>query len=274
MLTFTSRGAVSAPVTLQIRVAADDPGALRAGVATPSRDMTPDEVLAAIRHFTTGRSGPRTRPCTRLAISGAVGLPPGVLTEARALGITHIVLHGRAPGIESEVDTLVVRVRHASDLPETVPGPSWVAVLQLSQSTVDALDGLTDALLALPPRSRPDRVVLAWPFPGHDGDALPHVPTAAARARGVRERLDAAGLVAMLRGLPPCLDGSTDGRTRNRFYVDADHQGDDARLWVPDVVQYLKPDSCRVCRMSARCDGVPAPWLQSGILGPLEPIRP
>jgi hypothetical protein len=274
VLTFTSRGAVSAPVTLQVRVGAEEPGALRAGVRRPSRDMTVEEVRAAIEAFTTGRRGPRTRPCTDLVLSGAASLPADVVAFARQSGFRRVTLHGRAEALEPLVDRVALRVDRAAHVPIRPPVPvPWVAVVQLSRSGVATLGSIVEAIGRLDAGSRPERAVLAWPLPGHDGDALPDVPDASIEAHRAIEALGAHGVSAILRGLPPCLDGSIEGRTRNRFYVDADHPSDRARLWVPDVVQYLKPDSCRVCRLSTRCDGVAAPWLERGILGPLEPIR-
>ncbi|MEZ4319059.1 MAG: hypothetical protein R3F61_16205 [Myxococcota bacterium] len=269
MLSFTSRGAVASPQTLQIRVGSRDSGALRAGAPVPSRDLTSEEVRANIAHFTTGRDGPRTRPCRRLALSGVSGvsLDREVLAYARGCGVEHIVLHGRSPVLEPLVDAVAVRVSEPGHVgaPPLVP---WTAIVPLTEARLGGLDVLIAALV----EARPERVVLAWPFPG-PGVVLPELSRAVSAARRGLETLADAGVPAALRGLPPCLDGSDEGRTGNRFYVDADHQGADALLFVPDLVQFLKPDSCRACARSTVCDGVPAEWLELGVVGPLEPIE-
>lgn len=268
MLSFTSRGAVASPRTLQIRVGADEPGALRAGAPAPSRDLTDDEIRANIERFTTARDTPRTRPCNRLVLSGLSGrVPhPEVVSFARSHGVERVVLHGRAPALEGHVDAVAVRCRDAGEAsgPDHTP---WTAIVPLTFDTIAGLDALVAALCV----RRPTRVVLSWPFPADEVRLAP-LDSAVASARRALEALDTAGLPAVLRGLPPCLDGSDEGRTDNRFYVDADHQLDRALLWVPDVVQYRKPDSCRVCRKSPVCDGVVAAWLDRGVVGPLEPI--
>jgi len=259
---------VASPRTLQLRVGCAEPGALRAGAPVPSRDLTESEILENLEHFTIGRDTPRTRPCSRLALSGVSGmeLAPRILHRARELGIEQIVLHGRCPSLERGVDAVALRVG-AVEAIEASPAAPWIAVVPLDSLGVAALGELVPRLVVAAPRN----IVLAWPLPGH-GQSLPPLREAILRAREALESLVAAGVPTSIRGLPPCVDGSSDGRTANRFYVDADHQLDEALLFVPDVVQYLKPDSCRSCARSTVCDGVPRDWLEHGVVGPLEPI--
>ena len=73
--------------------------------------------------------------------------------------------------------------------------------------------------------------------------------------------LDAWGV----KGLPLCtlrpLESVVDVRSRiwrsaNRRYVDADHQHDGALLLRPDLLQLMKVDACRFCKVDHHCEGV------------------
>ena len=89
-------------------------------------------------------------------------------------------------------------------------------------------------------------------------------------------RLREEGIPCGVKGLPICrLDGDVDAawRSGNRWYVDAAHQCDAALLFFPGVVRFSKGDSCRFCSADGRCDGVPEPWLERGLAGPLIPIE-
>jgi hypothetical protein len=141
----------------------------------------------------------------------------------------------------------------------------------------DQLDGITSALIAL----RPNRVVLQWPFPGAEVLAPPARQIAPAVRRAVLA-LEAAEIRVGVKGLPPCAlsPSSLAGpwatrawRTRNRWYVDSDHQQADALLFFPDITRFAKPDSCRFCAVSHRCDGVLQPWLAQGLAGVLNPMH-
>lgn len=276
MLSFTAKGAVGTPRTVQIRIGTEDAGALRAGVPRPSRALTDDEIVEQIRWFTSGRRGPRTVPCTELVLSGARGARHGlgrVVRQARELGIDRVVLHGDGPpDLLATVDAVAVRCEGPADVPRSPPHKVWTAHLPLVRQALPDLPTTIERLIALDPQ----RVVLSWPFPGPGVEVIP-VQEALSVARSARDGAP-RGAPVVIRGLPACLEPSastpTSTRTRNRFYVDADHQGADALLFVPDVVQFLKPDSCRACACSPRCDGVPRAWLEAGVMGVLEPVRP
>lgn len=215
-------------------------------------------------------------PCDTLVFSATRDAGPGlgrIAILARELGIERVILHGAGPpDLVAAVDQVAVGVERPDDVPVTPPHSSWVAHVPLTRAAIGSLRAIGDHLIG----ARPTRVVLSWPYPGLDVD-VPPVHEALAAARDERARLTAAGLPTVVRGLPPCVDlpdpaATRPGRTRNRFYVDADHRGESARLFVPEVVQFLKPDACRSCSWNAECDGVARVWLDAGVMGRLEPL--
>lgn len=265
MIRFTSRGAVATPLTLQIRVGVD-PGALRAGAPVPSRALTPLEILQNIEHFTTGLHTPRTQPCTRLVLSGVTGHPPmnEAMAFARSHGVQKIVIHGLAdPSTLEASDSVAIRWERVPIAPSV--DCDWTAVVPLEVGALADPQTLMEAVH----RFRPSRVVFAWPFPGVQ--PMP-VEEAVVLATALVSQLEDVGIEAALRGLPPCLSGTGEGRTRNRYYVDAEHQEANALLFWPDVVQFLKPEACRTCSKTVVCDGVAAKWLEGGVVSEVRPI--
>lgn len=284
MLRFTGAGVVSEPDALQIRVARHHPGRVPAGAPEPPRDLTDDEIVANIRHFTEGRRGPRSRPCTALILAGLepgrAGRLSGVLDQAHAWGIRHVTLHADAAVAQEAVAALGPRV---SALALTLRAPTdadviasireagvhVAVVVLLEEGRLDAVDALLEPLAV----QRPDRVVLTWPYPPL-GRPAPAALAGATCGRAL-EWLTTRGLSAKVRGLPPCVvPGTEDGvhRSRNRFYVDAAHQRDDALLFHPDIVRFGRQDVCRFCSVADRCEGVPDEWLNRGLVGTLRPI--
>lgn len=267
MLRFTSAGVVAAPKTVQIRVGASLRQGVAAGAPAPSADLSPDEVLEQVSWFTRGQRGPRGTPCDALVLSSVppaltVALGP-VVAAARDLGIVRVVAHSAAgdapiPGVDERV------VRFAGDGVAPVGGP-WTAVVVLEP-------GAERAVAALP-QARPSRVVFSWPFPA-DAEPLP--------AASVVTLLDAfagsslgAAVPWTIKGLPACLLGPHAGRqarTRNRWYVDADHRGPAALLFSPDVLRFSKADSCRFCTFDGICDGVASGWFDRGVSALLRPM--
>lgn len=269
MLNFTARGAVRTPTTLQIRVGGStQPGALRAGAPVPVRSLNTDELLANFAHFTTGRRTTRTRPCTRLTLSGVGDVAVNV-AAARSLGFEHVVLHGDArPDVVEAVDRVVVRYRSAG-------APAWPAHSEVHVVVpVDPALALEDeAWVAALVARRPASVAFRWSYP--DASHRQVVPPAEIEHLApLRAHLEQADIPTSIGGLPPCLTGAVGGnhRTSNRFYVDASHQLDEALLFFPDIVELSKPDTCRTCSITAWCDGIARAWLENGGLGVLQPI--
>jgi hypothetical protein len=88
--------------------------------------------------------------------------------------------------------------------------------------------------------------------------------------------IDAAGVTARIKGLAACHLGDQAHRlakTENRYYVDADHQQDQALLFFPDVVRFFKDDACRYCNLDGACDGFFATYLRRPGFPPLQPIE-
>ena len=127
------------------------------------------------------------------------------------------------------------------------------------------------ALVADPPSA----VTFTYPFPT-SLTADPPPPAAAIGALKLALTiLDDAGLRARIKGLPACFLGADAhrlGRTSNRWYVDADHQRQDALLFFPDVVAFHKDDACRFCAADGRCDGFFSRWLARGSTPGLRPL--
>jgi hypothetical protein len=257
MLSFTAAGVVSTPTTVQIRVTRAHPGRLSAGAPAPSRDLELDEVRDNLRWFTHGRRGPRTSPCVRLVLTGALdgvdGLPQ-VIDEAHSFGVDRVVVHGAAPGsrLYQLADERIARAPVAGATVVLRIGDDW---------------DITQVAGAMPAR-----VVLTWPFPPGNAPELGAVSSSLVYAVEV---LDRAGIPVGIKGVPTCLlppplrSPARAWRSGNRFYVDADHQRGDALMFFPDVVRWSKADACRYCPHDLICDGVAAAWLEQGVLGPL-----
>lgn len=285
MIRWTGAGAVAAPETLQIRVTKRFAGRVEAGAPTPTRTLSIDEVCANIRFFTVGMRKPRTRPCTALVLSGVTApMAPQLLPAihlARAEGVERITVHapreGGGLGALAEVaDAAAMTVAGPQDIDalRQVCGEAVrvTAVVLLDEAGLAVLGATLAAVAAIPV----DQVVLTWPLLGPEP---PHADVVLPRLAAAVEPLRAAGIAYGLKGLPPCAvlrhgDGEWIGtwRSPNRWYVDADHQTRDALLFFPDVVRFAKPDVCRFCALSQRCDGVVQGWLDRGLAGRLEPV--
>ncbi len=290
MLRWTSAGAVSTPETLQVRVEAHHPDRLPAGAPTATRRLTPDELRANVHWFTEGLRGPRTRPCTTLVLSGHTVATrpdvPSLLDYGRELGIRRVVLHaGNAElaaldlsWMRGRVDTLV--------LPLHSPG-EVLSLVSLARRAIDATLAVTFAIdlnrSVLPhlpslvrqlDELRPAQIVVTWPFPTHEAPAerapSPHTwahPLAEALRQPRQNPLIVRGLPAChLVGIPAPIR-----RTTNRWYVDAEHQMENALLFLPSVVTFTKPDVCRFCVRDSDCDGFFQAYLDNGH-PPLSPL--
>lgn len=295
MLHWTAAGAVASPLVVQIRVTRAFPGRVVAGAPNPTRSLTDAEITANLRHFTIDRRGPRARACTGVVLSGvdAARRPEigAILADARGWGVTRITLHlgkgdrdalvGSAVG--RAIDAVAVTVTEDRDVADVAAlarvggyggsAMSVSAVVPLDEATLPRLDHLADGLAAV----RAARVVLTWPLPDGSTAPPPHADRVAAALIGSVNALEAAGVEVIVKGLPACRLASLASRvsrTGNRWYVDADHQGEGALLFFPDVVRFARVDECRFCAAADRCDGVPEAWARARIVGPLRAIDP
>jgi len=247
--------------------------------------MSEEEIRENLHFFTEGLSGPRSRPCTVLVLSG-VGVAaradtPAVLDFAGRLGVTHRTLHVGGEDLErldvrqlvGRVDTLVVPVQ---------PGPggdvrlgaqtlricaeAGVRVVANTVLTSHALDGLVPASRAIA-RAAPSHATFTYPFPtgGNASSQVPPVKAVLAALGPAVGELQRAGVSVSVKGLPACYLGpmaSLVSRSANRWYVDADHQKESAILFFPGVVRFHKDETCRFCSLDARCDGFFATYLR------------
>lgn len=285
VLRFTTSGLVSTPTTLQIRVSRAHPGRLAVGAPVPSRDLRDEEVGAALHHFLVGLRGPRTRPCRAVVLSGdrlaeRAELAPWLKAARASMGLERTTLHlgagertalRRSP-LRAVIDDLVIVVRSESDIADVAALERAAfrvsAVLPLDEAGLPRLETMCSALARLGAR----RVVLTWPMAGQPP---PHAAHVAVRLPGPVRMLESAGTTVVIKGIPPCVLGALcdrTSRTRNRWYVDADHQTDQALLFFPDIVRFAKVDTCRFCSADAHCDGSPKAWLDSRRVGPLRPL--
>jgi len=283
---WTFAGAVATPDTLQVRVAPAFLDRVQVGAPIPGRPLSVAEVDANVHHFTEGLRGPRTQPVRRLVLSGldtydGAGALAGAVERWRQLGVESLVAHVGAVGAQTfggsplgrATDRVVVSVGRVDDEVLGALGSLPLGSLEVAVSlTADVRSGM-GALVEVLRRQPPRALAWVWPFPGVGVDPPPQ----ASEVVGDLERAGALELPgARLVHVPPCQDPrgelETRWRTRNRYYVDAEHQREDALLFFPELVRLAKPDSCRFCRADLHCDGVASAWLEQGRTGPLEPM--
>lgn len=290
MLRWTPAGAVSLPLTVQIRVQQRYPGRVQAGAPLPTRSLSPEELVDNIRYFTVGLRTPRTAPCTALVLSG-VGVAhrpdvPTAMALARAEGIQRIILHAGAGDLTglplvdfSETVSLLVVPVHgepaaalAAIQAAHAAGLAVCANVVLSAATLPHLSRIAAALARLGPQ----QTNLTYPLP--TSERLRSVPEPAEATAAIAEAvvvLESAGRAVNIKGLPVCyLAGLARlvRRTNNRWYVDADHQQDQALLFFPGVVSFHKEDTCRFCTADAHCDGFFSEYLSRDGFPALSPL--
>ncbi len=291
MLRWTPSGAVSAPTIVQIRAQQAFPGRIRVGAPDPTRSLSPQELEANLRYFTQGLRGPRSQACHGLILSGFGILDRPELSEhlrsGRELGIRTVVLHigpedlfhFEPKSLRSWVDHFVIRL--GADLKETERVIQAAAAHQIALRLVLGLDPETlaviDQLVSVVVKGNPAAIQLSAPFPG--GAAPLSVGELRAAIANIFDIIP-AGIPLSLKGLPPCLfppnivgkRPKLFGRTRNRWYVDAQHQQENALLFVPEVLNFHKADSCRWCSADPVCDGYFESWLAADRSLDLLPI--
>ena len=268
MLRFTASGVVPTPTTLQVRVGAQRGRALAGWRQAPSRDLSGDEVDAAVAYYTLGQRGPRATPVDTLILSGvaevAARLP---VARWRTQGVRRIVVHasdGYAPAWADDV------VRVAGDVADLSMGDAGTWVVPLDAAVEGAVAEVLTAVCARPGTSR---WMLSWPLDrAIDRASLQAV---AALLDRFSAPLDAAGARWEVRGLPPCWLGAHARHrapARNRFYVDADHPPEGGVMVFPDRIWWRKVDACRFCVEDLACDGVAHPAFEAEDAPPMRPM--
>jgi len=294
MIRWTASGAVPNPTTVQIRVQRSYPGRIRAGAPVPTRSMSADELAENVQYFTVGLRGPRTTPCTGLVLSGVgVARRPdtaAAIELARAEGIERVVLHVGVEDLEAldihrfadVVDTLVVPVQpdggtlttSAKAITEArAAGLQVAANTSLTAKSLDTLPTIARVLAS----AMPSTMTFTYPFPinGSEAANAPPPSRTLAALRPALDLLDTAGVTTYIKGLPACLlstDAHRLGKTGNRWYVDADHQREQALMFFPDVVSFYKDEACRFCTADDACDGFFATYLRRPGFPPLRPL--
>jgi hypothetical protein len=293
MLAWSSGGAVTVPTTVQIRVQRSYPGRIRGKAPVPTRSMDAGEIADNLRHFTVGLDTPRSTPCTSLVLSGVgvAGRPdtPDAIDLAHSLGMSRVVLHAGVEDLESmpverlagKVTELVVPVQPGSLVEAgrllaraTADGFAVVANTVLSEQALGELEATARILAS----ARPAKATLTYPFPvnGADATSAPPPQRAVSALRAAVDTLERAGVAVAIKGLPACYLGSDWrllARSHNRWYVDADHQKDEALLFFPTVVAFHKDEVCRFCALDDRCDGFFAAYLHRPGTPPLSPVE-
>ena len=291
-LRFTKSGAVERPQVLQIRVTQRLSRRLSAGAPVPRRGLSRDECEKNLRYFSEGLRGPRSLPCTSLVISGAdwhgSAFDSDTIRCARSLGFTQITMHASmdtlhavsTSDLNGHVDAFGV-ASHGPVCPDAIGKihslispdggvPHISVVKSLNDQSLATLEEDVSVLID----AGVNRIVLTWPLVSQDPP--PHAQHALSFIAGAVALCDEAGVPVGLKGFPLCVLGKYSNRawrSKNRYYVDAEHQGEDALLFFPDVIQLQKLDRCRQCIVSHQCDGVPPRWLELGITGPIEPME-
>ena len=296
MIRWTQSGAVEQPTMLQIRVQRAYPGRVRAGAPVPTRSMSTEELHQNLHYFTEGKRGPRTHPCLRLVFSG-VGVAsradvPDAIRQARQWGIENVVLHAGVEDLESLdvarlgplVDCLVVPVQPGpggASLQEGSRlirqcgehGLTVVANTVLTPRALSSLEAIARTLI----RVKPKQVALTYPFPisGPSSSEVARIGAVVRSLSVVVPMLKEQEIEVSIKGLPACYLPNHRGvfrKSANRWYVDADHQKQEAILFYPDVVSFTKAESCRFCEADQACDGFFATYLRRDGFPKLKPI--
>jgi hypothetical protein len=295
MLKWTSFGAVETPTLLQIRVQRSLSGRVRAGAPSPSRALSTEEVLANLSYFTEEMKGPRTHPVNRLVLSGIGVAKRGdlgdIVSAADSFGCKQTTLHvgvdevARFLPVSSHSITTVVipvlsgaRTAWSKQLKEAVSltercnhaGVKVAINCTLSSMSIGAMDTLVATMQSTPPAS----LSLTFPFPSNQMAALPSFEGALKTLQRAVPILEELGIRVGIKGLPPCFLGDLSRccwRSSNRWYVDSEHQLDEALLFFPDVVNFTKVENCRFCKFDSQCDGFFSAYISSGRFPRMEP---
>lgn len=278
MIRWTSSGVVGYPKAVQIRLTKNYPSRIAGKAPQPSRELSPSELLNNIEYFTTGLKTPRTRPCNRLILSGIQEHQRSSIEQVifslvkyeMAQLVLHIPPNELKFFIEIENTTqsdlkYVCSIKTLNDLIKTAPLASTETTLSIMLNT-EVLSNWDTCIEQLRMSSL-DTVVFHYPYPGANEKPEYDLSLLISKLELVKKAFENSPLKIFCKGLPICylhpLDFSYQ-QTQNRWYVDADHQKEEALLFLPDVIQYHKADSCRFCSFDSKCDGFFLSHLKTG----------
>jgi len=148
-----------------------------------------------------------------------------------------------------------------------------VANTVLTPRALSSLEAIARTLI----RVKPKQAALTYPFPisGTSSSEVARIGAVVRSLSVVVPMLQGQGIEVSIKGLPACYLPKYQEvfrKSANRWYVDADHQKDEAILFYPEVVAFTKAESCRFCAADPACDGFFATYLRREGFPPLNPI--
>ncbi len=278
MIHWTTSGAVATPTTVQVRLSTLSHRSLKVGLKVPERQLTVEEFENNLQYFQRGLDTPRSIPCTSLTLSG---LPVESTRYFEALqhcsNFQFTTLHLGSTAswdclrpYQSLFDRLVLSAGPSTKDFDVDAIPPW------AMDKVQFIVSLTGDPLTL---EQWLESFLPWAFKHHIPVTFSHPfplsevkPLSPSSIVGLFQWLSplldnlqsSKNGHIQVKGIPPCLISSLhknatnihiSSKTSNRWYVDADHQCDEALLFFPDLLQFHKDDQCRFCTLNTQCDG-------------------
>ena len=276
MLRWTKAGAVNAPTTVQIRLAKNYEQRVPAGAPHPSRRLLLTEIKENLHYFRHTLDTPITTPCSSITLSGLQEEDEESIAKI-AFEIQKIGFHYSRAHVDTKSAHLLpslsfahhisLSIHHEMDqtkynIPNNLLSKiQWTIVL--NTSTISSLHKIIDTLTS----QHPFPITLLYPFPLNE-----NIIRTAPSIEKLQKTLQTIKSSIPIVGIPQCLSMRTHSkRTSNRWYVDADHQKEQALLFFPDLLRYYKSEACRFCSATLECDGFFAQYLnEKNILSPLE----
>ena len=274
MIHWTTAGVVATPTTLQVRISKQSSLSFAIGAKTSTDTLSPLDFHKNLKYFRIELDTPRSTPCHSLTLSGLPHDPTDYFEALQQVPrFNYCTIHLPDATIpwtlleeyRSLFDRLVLPIS-----PKQSPAiPAWAqtctqCVLLLTETHVSHTEWLKwltqiDA----------QKLILSYPAP-----MSKHTPLSPDDVRLFLEQsapqFEQLNIPVLIRGIPPCLLRDSvvsleriTSKTSNRWYVDAEHQCGNARLFFPDLLQFHKDDQCRFCAFGTSCDGFFLEYLES-----------
>jgi hypothetical protein len=282
MIHWTHGGAVTTPTTVQIRLASQNLPTLQAKAPIPRRRLSKTEFLRNLEYFHIGLHGPRSIPCTAVTISGMDTENIQYIEELR----NHKYFAYNSLHIDYQLDlwAYLETVQDCFDkislpIPSTLDRETWTHIEKIPTWSVPSTNFILS--LANPNKESIEEFIqryhplvqwakehdwqlfCSYPFPTNAA-VSPLSPKDCAIFLSYlhREKLPRSPIV---KGIPSCVLNTPSlqtSKTSNRWYVDAEHQLQQALLFFPEIMQFYKSDNCRFCALDHQCDGFFAEYLR------------
>lgn len=278
MIHWTTSGAVATPKTVQIRLSTLNHRSLNVGLKVPERHLTIEEFETNLQYFQQGLDTPRSIPCTSLTLSGLPLKPEpyfDVLEQRSSFHFTTLHLGSEVSWEtlkphQSLFDRLVLSVGPFIDKLDLRSIPKW------ARDKVHCIVSLTGNAMALEqwleqflPWVFAHQIPVTFSHPFPLSPVKPLSPSSIVAlfqwlSPLLKDHSSSKNATIQVKGIPPCLIPSLhkhstnvhiSSKTSNRWYVDADHQCDNALLFFPALLQFHKDDQCRFCTLNTQCDG-------------------